>query len=388
MSSRVHVDIRALAALSCFGGDSASHVRALREGRSGLVTGASEPYGEANLPAATILGYPATPQRPFTLTDQIAASLIAQARLTPAECRDLGVFVGTTTGIAASEEIAYFQHGSLNEGTAWTLLCGGPGRLGAHFAQQLGSVGPVATYTTACTSTAVGMIMAMNALRAGTVRRAVVFGLDVLMRISIKGFRLLKLYAPQVCRPFDAQNDGLQMGEAAAGVLLEARTGERSARFELLDGAIAHDPGHIAAGSSDGATAARVMADAIARSGLNAAQVASIKAHGTGTKVNDMGELRGLGRVFGDSTPAFASLKGAFGHTLGASTALEVCAWLWALEAGFVPPSVGFRSVAEAGLPSPLTAPLPTHGRPGAHLFNSFGFGGTSASFVIQDHGA
>ena len=76
----------------------------------------------------------------------------------------------------------------------------------------------------------------------------------------IAGFRLLKLYAPQVCRPFDAQNDGLQMGEAAAGVLLEARTTERSARFELLDGAIAHDPGHIAAGSSDGATAARVMA--------------------------------------------------------------------------------------------------------------------------------
>lgn len=387
MSPRVHVDIRAMAALSCFGGDRASHVEALRAGRSGLVVGSTEPYGEKGLKAATILGHEHVPQRIFTLTDRIAAALVEQGKLTAAERKGLGVFAGTTTGIAASEEIAFFQHGNLTESNAWTLLCGGPGRLGAHLAQTLGAFGPTFTYTTACTSTAVGMITAMNAIRSGAIKRAVVFGLDVLMRISIKGFRLLKLYATDTCRPFDAANDGLQMGEAAAGVLLEARTGERRSRFELIDGSIAHDPGHIAAGSADGATAARVMSDALRRAGLQPAQVRSIKAHGTGTKVNDMGELRGLQRVFGGQTPAFASLKGAFGHTLGASTALETCAWLWALEDGFVPGSVGFRSAADPSLPAPQAAVSKSTGR-GAHLLNSFGFGGTSASFVVLDHGA
>lgn len=386
--ARIHVDVRAMAALSCFGADAAHHVAALKAGQSGLHTGASEAYGEKGLKAATILGFDHVPERPFTLTDRIAALLIDQGKLSAADRKGLGVFVGTTTGIAASEEIAYFQHGNLTEANAWTLLCGGPGRLGAHLASTLGAAGPVFTYTTACTSTAVGMIMAMNAIRSGAIRRAVVFGLDVLMRISIKGFRLLKLYATDTCRPFDAANDGLQMGEAAAGVLLEARTGERTSRFELLDGSIAHDPGHIAAGSADGSTAARVMAEALRRADVAPGALTAIKAHGTGTKVNDLGELRGLQRVFGGQPPPFASLKGAFGHTLGASTALETCAWLWSLEAGFVPQSIGFRSAADAALPAPLTQPLATRGKPGTHLFNSFGFGGTSASFVVQDHGA
>lgn len=377
----VHVDIRAVAALSCFGADRAAHLAALEAGRTGIARTAS------GLLAAVIPDGDATPQRPFTLTDRIAAALVDAAGLTASERDDLGVFVGTTTGVAASEELAYFQQGALAVNNAWTMLCGGPGRITAHLAGQLQAKGPLFTYTTACTSTAVGLMMATHAIRQGTIRRAVVFGLDTLMRISVEGFRLLKLYSPQVCRPFDRDRDGLQMGEAAAGIVLEGRMGERSCRFEVLDGAVVHDPGHIAAGSADGATAARVMAQALARANLKISDVTAIKAHGTGTRVNDMGELLGLQRVFGATPPPFASLKGIFGHTLGASTALEVTAWLWALEAGFIPASAGFTNPGEQGL-APLTKSQPTQGKPGVHLFNSFGFGGTSASFLVRDHGA
>ncbi len=385
MSERIHIDIRATAALSCFGSDRDAHLSALREGRSGIgKTGAGE---FANVLAAVIPGADKSPQRPFTLTDQIAIRLIEGAGLTVGDRKELGVFVGTTTGVAASEEMAFFQQGALAVNKGWTLLCGGPGRITAHLAQRLGAGGPLFTYTTACTSTAVGLIMAMHAIRQGTIRRAVVFGLDVLMKISVEGFKLLKLYSPTTCRPFDHDRDGLQMGEAAAGLVLEGRSGQRRSRFEVLDGALAHDPGHIAAGSADGVTAAQVMQRALERAGLQASAVTAIKAHGTGTKVNDMGELRGLERVFGKAVPPFASLKGVFGHTLGASTALELTAWLWALEAGFVPGSVGFSKGAPGGL-VPQLKPLSTDGKPGVHLFNSFGFGGTSASFLVEDHGA
>lgn len=385
MSERVHVDIRAAAALSCFGADRDAHLAALREGRSGIEPTTAKEL--AGLWAAVIPGEDKSPQRPFTLTDRIAQQLVSSAGLGAADPHELGVFVGTTTGVAASEELAYFQQGAIGSQKAWTLLCGGPGRITAHLNKTLGARGPAFTYTTACTSTAVALIMAMHAIRAGTIRRAVVFGIDVLMRISVEGFRLLKLSSPGVCRPFDRTHDGLSMGEAAAGVVLEARVGARKSRFEVLDGAIAHDPGHIAAGSSDGATAALVMQRALERAGLTISDVTAIKAHGTGTRVNDLGELRGLERVFGKTVPPFASLKGAFGHTLGASTALELTVWLWALEGGFVPGSVGFRDPI-AGALAPQQQPLPTHGRPGKHLFNSFGFGGTSASFVVEDHGA
>ncbi len=320
MSGRVHVDIRAVAALSCFGADRDAHVSALREGRTGI---AKTTGGEfAGVLAAVIPGEDKTPQRPFTLTDRIAMQLVESAGLTVGERHELGVFVGTTTGVAASEEMAYFQQGALAVNKAWTMLCGGPGRITAHLAQRLQAEGPLFTYTTACTSTAVGLIMATHAIREGSIKRAVVFGIDTLMRISVEGFRLLKLYSPVACRPFDKDRDGLQMGEAAAGIVLEARTGDRHSRFEVLDGSIAHDPGHIAAGSANGSTAARVMEMAIARAGLTKSAITGIKAHGTGTKVNDMGELLGLERVFGKTPPPFASLKGIFGHTLGASTAL------------------------------------------------------------------
>ena len=385
MSGRVHVDIRAVAALSCFGGERAAHVAAMREGRTGIARIPASEFGGVS--AAVIPGDDTSPQRPFTLSDQIAIQLIEAAGLTVGDRKELGVFCGTTTGVAASEEQAFFQQGALAVNKAWTLLCGGPGRCTASFAQRLGAEGPMFTYTTACTSTAVALIMAVHAIRQGTVKRAVVFGLDVMMRISVEGFRLLKLYSPTVCRPFDKDRDGLQMGEAVAGLVLEAREGERRHRFEVLDGVIAHDPGHIAAGSATGTTAAFVMQQSLERAGLKPSDVTAIKAHGTGTKVNDMGELLGLERVFGSAVPPFASLKGAFGHTLGASTALELIVWLWCLEAGFVPPSIGFTNPSP-GSTVPLSKPLMTHGKPGIHLLNSFGFGGTSASFLVEDHGA
>jgi 3-oxoacyl-(acyl-carrier-protein) synthase len=179
----------------------------------------------------------------------------------------------------------------------------------------------------------------------------------------------------------------LQVGEAVAALVLEGRRGDRRGRFEILDGVVAHDPGHIAAGSTDGVVACRVMTDAIKRSGVRPEQVTAIKAHGTGTESNDLSEIRGLNAAFPNGLPPFASLKGMFGHTLGASSALETVMWLWSLEEGFIPSSCGFQNAAP-GMPTPLTQPEETHGKPGIHLINSFGFGGTAVSFLISDRGA
>lgn len=382
----MRVDVRAVGALSCLGDDPRLHAAALRAGRGGLApVGTSSHLRDAELIAAVIPNQDSSERRPQSLTECLVDRLLDSGGLTDAERRGCAVFVGTTTGFAASEEIAWYREKA--RGGTWKLLCGGPGQLAAFVARRVGSRAPVFTYTTACTSTAVGLLMAAQMIRAGQIERALVFGLDVLMKISIEGFRYLQLYSEKRCRPFDRDRDGLQLGEAAAGVLLEPRRGE-GRRFELLEGAIRHDPSHIAAGSTDGATAAAVIGEALRRSGIAPAEVAAVKAHGTGTPTNDLSELRGMQTAFAGRPPPFSSLKGAFGHTLGASSALETAAWLWCLEEGFVPASAGFETPMDEVPLSPLARPLPTEGRPGAHLFNSFGFGGTSVSYVIRDHGA
>jgi 3-oxoacyl-(acyl-carrier-protein) synthase len=92
--------------------------------------------------------------------------------------------------------------------------------------------------------------------------------------------------------------------------------------------------------------------------------------------------------VFGDTLPPFTSLKSTFGHTLGASTALELAVWLWCLEAGFTPGTWGFRTPEPENNFVPMVEARSTDGGPRFDLFNSFGFGGTSVSFVVQDRGA
>src|SRR4051812_10003087 len=126
--------IRARSAISCFGDSRASHLEALKASRSGLQPMDSK-RGLGTLYAATTeAGMETSDQRPFTLVDAAVRSL----GLSKAELAESAVFAGTTTGIAASEEIAYLRDKAA--GLPWkaAFACGGPGRLAAFCAKQFG----------------------------------------------------------------------------------------------------------------------------------------------------------------------------------------------------------------------------------------------------------
>ena len=152
--------------------------------------------------------------------------------------------------------------------------------------------------------------------------------------------------------------------------------------FRVLGGANRIDTSNLTASATDGSTVERVVRAALADAGVTAAEIASIKAHGTGTVDNDLAEGRGLVRTFGDPPP-FVSLKGALGHTLGAAGALEIALWLGCLTAGFLPASPGFGEPDPSIGARPLTAPIPAPR--GAHLFDAFGFGGSCVAIVVAD---
>jgi 3-oxoacyl-(acyl-carrier-protein) synthase len=384
--------VRAVAGVCSLGHDRPRQVAAAREGRSGIGQApASCLVAPAGSLAGWIPGQPSLcddPRGIYRLCDEVLDRLGQEARWSDAERAQCGLFLGTTTGNMPEDELPAVE--KVKKGLSWEsqFLCGGPGRLACHVAQRTGLKGPIFTYTTACTSSGVALVMALQALRSGRLARALVFGADLVMKTSFEGFRLLGLYSEGRCRPFDRARDGLNLGEAGVAILLEAHEGPLRSRFEMLEGAIAQDPSHIAAGSTDGLTAATVMREAMRRSDVAPGQITAIKAHGTGTPANDLSELRGMAAVFQGRTPPFLSWKGFLGHTIGSSSAIEQVLSMWCLEEGFLPASPGFSTPPEEEPLSPLMQPLETAGKPGVYLFNSFGFGGTAVCYLMADRGS
>lgn len=290
-----------------------------------------------------------------------------------------GVFVGTTGGFFVEAEVELFVARQTDPGATPWFGRRGVGEVAEEIALQLGVRGPIATFSMACTSSAAAVLAAAAHLRSGTCDRAVVVGFDLLASMTLYGFRSLMLCDPAPCRPFDRSRAGLQLGEGCGVVVIERGAGD----FEFLGGENRVDLSSMTASSTDGSTVETVIRGALSASGVSESDVVSIKAHGTGTVDNDLSEGRGIARVFGDSPPPFASLKGALGHSLGAAGALELVLWLATLRAGFLPGSIGFADRdAEIGV-SPIVGNLSAPR--GVHLFHAFGFGGSCIAFTVRD---
>lgn len=294
----------------------------------------------------------------------------------------IGVFVGTSTsGIGATEQ-AYRQRDPAT------------GSLPASFDYQhthnvfsvadftrrwLGLTGVALAVSTACSSSAKAFASAYRHISAGFCDAAIVGGVDSLCLTTLYGFNALGLASTQVCRPWDAKRDGLNIGEAAGFALLEwAEPGD--GRVRLLGYGESSDAYHMTAAHPEGAGAALAMEQALTRAGLRAEQVDYINLHGTATPLNDAAEDKAVLRVFGPDTPC-SSTKGWTGHTLGAAGITEaVFVWL-CLEHGFMPGALNTRQRDPQLGANVLLRHQERRIR--TALSNSFGFGGTNCSLLF-----
>lgn len=371
--------IRGWGAVSALGVGIPAAVEAMREGRRGIRTVTRSPHlvpidGVMPVAGEAPLDVPID-TRLHTMVGLAVDEALAMAG--PAS-GPVGVFVGTTGGFFVEAEVDLHHRRKLDPRALPGFWQRGPGEVAEWIAARIGADGPVLTWSMACTSSAAAVAAAAAHLRAGTCARAVVVGFDSLSSFTVYGFRSLLLVDPAPCRPFDRTRAGLQLGEGCGVVVIDAGDGP----FQLLGADNCIDTTNLTASTTDGSTVERVIRGAIERSGLTPNDIVSVKAHGTGTQDNDLAEGRGLVRVFG-TPPPFASLKGALGHTLGAAGTIELALWLGALQAGFLPASVGFADVDEDIGASPLTTSIPAPR--GAHLFDAFGFGGSCVAFVVRD---
>jgi 3-oxoacyl-[acyl-carrier-protein] synthase-1 len=189
----------------------------------------------------------------------------------------------------------------------------------------------------ACISGSAAQIVAMRELEAGNYDYAVVAGVDFLSKFIISGFQSFKALSPELCRPFDKDRCGLNLGEAAATVIF-SRVETRHAT-SLLNGAIRNDANHISAPSRTGEGSFRALKDI--SQDINIKKIAFINAHGTATPYNDAMEVTAI--VWGglENVPV-NSLKAFFGHTLGAAGVLESIISIKALEENVVLKSMNF----------------------------------------------
>ncbi len=246
----------------------------------------------------------------------------------------------------------------------------------------------VATPSTACSSALNAIMLGANLLRTGQTKAALVGGAESLSKFHLNGFNTLMILDHQPCRPFDAERNGLNLGEGAGYLLLEpeeeAKRREATILGYLGGYANACDAYHQTASSADGEGALRAMQGALRMAGLQPADIDYINAHGTATPNNDLSESAAILRLFGDHVPAVSSTKAFTGHTTSASGGLEAAICVLAMQHGVVPANLNWASTAgELIVPTAHTTYQPLK-----HvLCNAFGFGGNETSIVLSTTG-
>lgn len=311
---------------------------------------------------------------------------------------------GSEFSVAGHRE--YFEKGAFPKN--YSLEIQGADYPATYIKEKFGLAGPAYVFATACSSSGSATIKAAQLVQAGIVDAAICGGVDVASDTVLLGFDSLEAVSENKTNPFSAARSGITLGEGAAFFLLSkdkdlARAGcggstdsglANNCPVALLGWGESADASHMTAPLADGSGAFRAMKEALAFAGLDASKIDYVNLHGTGTKLNDSMEAASVAQVFGslaEAVPA-SSTKPMTGHTLGASSAVELAAcWLSIVNNDK-------KSSAEIKLPlhvydGDYDPDLPRlnligpetkfNKRINVCMSNSFGFGGCNVSLII-----
>lgn len=318
-----------------------------------------------------------------------AHEAIAQAsEVSPLPRERAVVSTGTSTGGLLEGEDYYFRRlvrGRRRAPASRVLQqpTSGPSDAVAHL---FGLGGGVLSNATACASAGAAIGMAADLLRSGHADVGIAGGSDALCRLTYSGFNVLQAVDPGPCTPFGADRKGITLGEGAAYLVLE-RWDDAIARgakilAEFCGYGATCDAHHPTAPAEDGRGADAAMRAALADSHATSEQVDYVNAHGTGTLLNDSAETRAIVSAIGTEVPVSSS-KSYFGHTLGASGAVEAVITVLALIDQLAPPTLRLDQPAA----DCILDYIPHTPRPMAMeniLSNTFGFGGSNVSLLFR----
>ncbi len=295
----------------------------------------------------------------------------------------VAVVVGTSTSGISDGEQAFVHHleqGEFPHGYHYyrqELV-----NLNDFVADASGASGPSYTVSTACSSSGRVFLSARNLLRSGMADAVIVGGCDTLCRLTLNGFNGLEALSTELCRPFEAQRNGINIGEAAAFMLLTQSRDDSDRPLQLLGAGDSSDAHHISAPEPEGKGAFEAMQKALDDAGLEPSDIGYINAHGTATPLNDTMESKAIARLFGASVPV-SSTKQLTGHTLGAASATEAAICWHLLQHDLTLPKQSLSGPVGDDI-ADITLVSDGHklSKP-AILSNSFAFGGNNISLIF-----
>jgi 3-oxoacyl-[acyl-carrier-protein] synthase-1 len=297
----------------------------------------------------------------------------------------VAIVVGTSTSSIGETEDAYTSLQGEGDAAVFTAHMARPivhtvHSLGGFVQRATGLRGPCITVATACSSSAKVFAQASRLIETGLADAVLVGGVDTLCGSVLYGFNALQLVADGPCKPFDATRVGLSLGEAGGFAVLERARGE-AGELQLVGYGESSDAHHMSAPHPEGLGAQLAMREALARAGVEAADVGYLNLHGTATPANDRVEALAVAALFPGTLHA-SSTKAFTGHTLGAAGIVESVFALLALEHGELPGTLG------SATPDPACGPQIRFDNARSETLkfamnNSFGFGGNNCSLVF-----
>jgi 3-oxoacyl-[acyl-carrier-protein] synthase II len=410
-NGRRRVVVTGVGAVTPLGNDAETFWENLTAGKSGA--GPITIFDASEYPvkfACELKGFDSTvwiEKRKARRMDRFAQMVLAAARMAEddsgldveAETERIGVSVATGIGGLTSFESCHT-----------TLIERGPDRVNplsitaiipnmgaAWVSMELGTRGPLTAQCTACAASNMAVGEAMDAIRLGRADVMFAGGTEAgISEVGISGFGAMRALSRRnddpehASRPFDAERDGFVMGEAGGVVVLEelehAKKRDAKIYAEILGYGLSSDAKHITEPDPTGRHPGRAVHMALEDAGITPEEIDYVNAHGTSTPLGDASETRVIKLAFGEEkarrTP-ISSTKGATGHCLGASGAIEAIACIFAVGRDVVPPTINY----EEPDPECDLDYIPNESRDVKvehALSNNFGFGGHNACLVIK----
>jgi 3-oxoacyl-[acyl-carrier-protein] synthase II len=331
------------------------------------------------LPAYPLGMIAAQPSNISDLTQDILLDALQDAEL-QTQLSQCGVVIGSSRGCQANwEELATQKQQQIPH---WLQTL--PHQPALVVGNYLQTIAPVLAPTAACSTAIWALARGYELINTGRCERVIAGAVEApISPLTIAAFEQMGALATTGCYPFDRSREGLVLGEGGAIFVLETATlaARRQAKIygKILGFGLTCDAYHVSAPQGLHGSAAKAIKQSLERSNLDAKAIAYIHAHGTSTRLNDHHEAELIQSIFPQPV-AVSSSKGATGHTLGASGAINVALTLMAMKHNYLPPCVGLQDLA-------FDLNVVTEARPAQinhALCFSFGFGGQNAVIALS----
>jgi 3-oxoacyl-[acyl-carrier-protein] synthase-1 len=353
--------------VSSLGHTSDENYQAVRQGRSGV---ALKDFSKMQAQVSVITGI-ANSSR-FTRFEAMCAEAIEQAVSGLNLPKEKTLFILSTT----KGNIALLERG---EATHERIHLHSTSK---HLASAFGFDHHM-VISNACISGVMAILVGRRYILSGEYDHAVICGAEEVSEFIVSGFQSLSALSPESCKPFDANRKGVNLGESAAVVVISGSPEQLadSTSIRIMGGGLSNDANHISGPSRTGNELAFAVKQAMSEANVVNNDVGFISAHGTATLFNDEMEAKAFFSLGLDKVP-INSLKGSFGHTLGAAGVVEIILSLHSLNNGEIMPTVGFES---HGVSQPVLINT-TLRREYIHtcIKTASGFGGCNAAIVLQ----